>query len=53
MVDCFGLEMVKEEFENCLGWSLDEVKFYYFDYNGDCYGWEKGVKGKWYFIFFV
>lgn len=53
MVDCFGLEIVKEELENCFGWSLEEVKLYYFDYNGDCYGWVEGIEDKWYFILFV
>ncbi|GAB1769904.1 assimilatory sulfite reductase (NADPH) hemoprotein subunit [Priestia megaterium] len=52
-VDRLGLETVKEELENRLGWSLDEAKSYHFDYNGDRYGWEKGVKGKWHFTLFV
>ncbi|MGN2272902.1 assimilatory sulfite reductase (NADPH) hemoprotein subunit [Priestia megaterium] len=52
-VDRLGLETVKEELENRLGWSLDEAKAYHFDHNGDRYGWEKGVKGKWHFTLFV
>ncbi|MED4140791.1 assimilatory sulfite reductase (NADPH) hemoprotein subunit [Priestia megaterium] len=52
-VDRLGLETVKEELENRLGWSLDETKSYHFDHNGDRYGWEKGVKGKWHFTLFV
>ncbi|MBU8686970.1 assimilatory sulfite reductase (NADPH) hemoprotein subunit [Priestia megaterium] len=52
-VDRLGLETVKEELENRLGWSLDEAKPYHFDHNGDRYGWEKGVKGKWHFTLFV
>lgn len=52
-VDRLGLETVKEELENRLGWSLDEAKSYHFDHNGDRYGWEKGVKGKWHFTLFV
>lgn len=52
-VDRLGLETVKEELANRLGWSLDEAKSYHFDHNGDRYGWEKGVKGKWHFTLFV
>ncbi|MGM7722454.1 assimilatory sulfite reductase (NADPH) hemoprotein subunit [Metabacillus sp. Hm71] len=52
-VDRLGLETVKEELENRLGWSLEEAKPYHFDHNGDRYGWVKGVKGKWNFTLFV
>ncbi len=52
-VDRLGLETVKAELENRLGWSLDEAKSYHFDSNGDRYGWVKGVKGKWHFTMFV
>jgi sulfite reductase (NADPH) hemoprotein beta-component len=52
-VDRLGLETVKEELENRFGWSLDEAKPYHFDHNGDRYGWEKGVQGKWHFTLFV
>ncbi len=52
-VDRLGLETVKEELENRLGWNLSEAKPYHFDHNGDRYGWVKGVKGKWHFTLFV
>lgn len=52
-VDRLGLETVKEELENRLGWILDEAKPYYFESNGDRYGWVKGVGGKWHFTLFV
>lgn len=52
-VDRLGLETVKNELENRLGWSLDEAKPYHFDHNGDRYGWVKGVKGRWHFTLFV
>jgi sulfite reductase (NADPH) hemoprotein beta-component len=52
-VDRLGLETVKAELENRLGWSLDEAKPYHFDHNGDRYGWVKGVQGKWHFTMFV
>ncbi|MEN7435864.1 assimilatory sulfite reductase (NADPH) hemoprotein subunit [Bacillus velezensis] len=52
-VDRLGLENVKAELENRLGWQLDEAKPYHFDNNGDRYGWVKGVKGKWHFTMFI
>lgn len=52
-VDRLGLETVKTELENRLGWSLAEAKLYHFDHNGDRYGWVKGVKGNWHFTLFV
>jgi sulfite reductase (NADPH) hemoprotein beta-component len=52
-VDRLGLETVKSELENRLGWPLDEAKPYHFDHNGDRYGWVKGVKGKWHFTLYV
>ncbi|AQX54152.1 assimilatory sulfite reductase (NADPH) hemoprotein subunit [Priestia flexa] len=52
-VDRLGLETVKNELENRLGWSLDKVRPYKFDSNGDRYGWTKGIKEKWNFTLFV
>ena len=52
-VDRLGLETVKNELENRLGWSLAEAKPYHFEHNGDRYGWVKGVKGRWHFTMFV
>ncbi|KXZ17606.1 assimilatory sulfite reductase (NADPH) hemoprotein subunit [Bacillus nakamurai] len=52
-VDRLGLENVKTELENRLGWRLDEAKAYHFDHTGDRYGWVKGVKGKWHFTMFI
>jgi len=52
-VDRLGLENVKAELEYRLGWNLQEAKEFHFDHNGDRYGWEKGVKGKWHFTLFV
>ncbi|MFA9558286.1 assimilatory sulfite reductase (NADPH) hemoprotein subunit [Evansella sp. AB-rgal1] len=52
-VDRLGLENVKAELENRLGWSLEETREFTFDNNGDRYGWVKGVKGKWHFTLFV
>lgn len=52
-VDRLGLETVIEELEHRLGWKLEEAKPYHFDHNGDRYGWEKGVKGKWHLTLFI
>jgi sulfite reductase (NADPH) hemoprotein beta-component len=52
-VDRLGLETVKAELENRLGFSLEEAKLFKFDHNGDRYGWVKGVKGKWHYTLFV
>ncbi|MGK0699660.1 assimilatory sulfite reductase (NADPH) hemoprotein subunit [Priestia flexa] len=52
-VDRLGLDTVVEELENRLGWKLEEAKNFHFDHNGDRYGWEKGVRGKWHFTLFV
>lgn len=52
-VDRLGLETVKEELEERLGWSLGEAKPYHFDNNGDRYGWVKGIDGKWHLTLFV
>ncbi|MGE7778905.1 assimilatory sulfite reductase (NADPH) hemoprotein subunit [Peribacillus sp. NPDC097264] len=52
-VDRLGLENVKAELENRLGWSLAEAKEYHFDHNGDRYGWVKGVQDKWHYTLFV
>ncbi|MGC2879011.1 assimilatory sulfite reductase (NADPH) hemoprotein subunit [Bacillus subtilis] len=52
-VDRLGLENVKEELENRLGWSLEEAKPYHFNHNGDRYGWVEGIEDKWHFTLFV
>ncbi|MFP7296623.1 assimilatory sulfite reductase (NADPH) hemoprotein subunit [Neobacillus niacini] len=52
-VDRLGLETVKEELENRLGFSLGEAKPYHFDDNGDRYGWVKGVQGKWHYTLYI
>ncbi|MFS3943217.1 assimilatory sulfite reductase (NADPH) hemoprotein subunit [Bacillus subtilis] len=52
-VDRLGLENVKKELENRLGWSLEEAKPYHFDHNGDRYGWVEGIEDKWHFTLFV
>ncbi|MED4205023.1 assimilatory sulfite reductase (NADPH) hemoprotein subunit [Neobacillus mesonae] len=52
-IDRLGLDVVKDELENRLGWELEESKPYQFENNGDRYGWVGGVNGKWHFTLFV
>ncbi|MCK6257109.1 assimilatory sulfite reductase (NADPH) hemoprotein subunit [Fictibacillus sp. KIGAM418] len=52
-VDRLGLQTVKEELENRLGWSLDVAKDFSFEDNGDRYGWVQGVQENWHFTLFV
>ncbi|MEH7493737.1 assimilatory sulfite reductase (NADPH) hemoprotein subunit [Neobacillus niacini] len=52
-VDRLGLETVKEELEDRLGWSLGEARQYHFEDNGDRYGWVKGVQGKWHYTLYI
>lgn len=52
-VDRLGLDTVVKELENRLGWKLEEAREFHFEHNGDRYGWEKGVRGKWHFTLFV
>lgn len=52
-IDRLGLEAVKAELENRLGWKLEEARPYHFEHNGDCYGWVEGVNGTWHFTLFV
>ena len=52
-IDRLGLENIKEELENRLGWKLEEAKPYHFEHNGDRYGWVEGIDGNWHFTLFV
>lgn len=51
-IDKRGLDWVKNELNDRLGWSLEEARSYSFDHNGDRYGWVKG-DGKWHLTLFV
>ncbi|MDN4074843.1 assimilatory sulfite reductase (NADPH) hemoprotein subunit [Fictibacillus terranigra] len=52
-VDRLGLETVKAELENRLGWSLEVEKPFHFNDNGDRYGWVQGVQGNWHYTLFI
>ncbi|GGE33173.1 sulfite reductase [NADPH] hemoprotein beta-component [Pullulanibacillus camelliae] len=51
-IDARGLDWLKNELHDRLGWELEEARSYHFDHNGDRYGWIKG-NGKWHFTLFI
>ncbi|AKG72798.1 assimilatory sulfite reductase (NADPH) hemoprotein subunit [Salinicoccus halodurans] len=51
-VDAKGVDWIREELNNRLGWELHGTKDFHFDHNGDRYGWTKG-KGRWHFTLFI
>lgn len=52
-VDRLGVENIKKELENRLGWELEDAKPYQFEHNGDRYGWVKGVNNRWHYTLFI
>lgn len=51
-VDRLGVDWIKNEINNRLGWKLEELRPYHFDDNGDRYGWTEG-SGQWHYTLFV
>ncbi|MEC5269892.1 assimilatory sulfite reductase (NADPH) hemoprotein subunit [Heyndrickxia coagulans] len=51
-IDARGLDWIKAELNERLGWDLGEARPFHFDHNGDRYGWIKG-DGKWHLTLFV
>jgi sulfite reductase (NADPH) hemoprotein beta-component len=52
-IDDRGLDWVKKELNDRLGWQLEEARPYHFEHNGDRYGWVKGSNGRWHFTLFI
>ncbi|MFB5662455.1 assimilatory sulfite reductase (NADPH) hemoprotein subunit [Alteribacillus sp. HJP-4] len=52
-VDRLGLDNIVEELHNRLGWKLEQPRAYYFEHNGDRYGWVQGEKGEWHLTLFI
>ncbi len=52
-VDRLGIEAVKNELQQRLGWNLEEAKPIHFEHNGDRYGWVKGTGGRWHYTLFI
>ena len=51
-IDARGLDWIKSELNERLGWDLGEARPFHFDHNGDRYGWIQG-DGKWHLTLFV
>ncbi|QDI91913.1 assimilatory sulfite reductase (NADPH) hemoprotein subunit [Salicibibacter halophilus] len=52
-VDAKGLDWIKQELNERLGWELEAERAYHFEHNGDRYGWVKGIKGRWNLTLFI
>lgn len=52
-IDSRGLEWVKQELNDRLGWELETEREYHFEHNGDRYGWVKGTNNKWHLTLFI
>lgn len=52
-IDDRGLDWVKSELNQRLGWALQAPREFHFDSNGDRYGWLEGDNGKWHLTLFV
>ncbi|CEI81443.1 Sulfite reductase [NADPH] hemoprotein beta-component [Oceanobacillus oncorhynchi] len=52
-IDARGIDWLKNELTERLGWQLDEARDFHFDHNGDRYGWVKGTKNRWNFTLFI
>ncbi|WP_156288473.1 assimilatory sulfite reductase (NADPH) hemoprotein subunit [Oceanobacillus salinisoli] len=51
-VDARGVDWLKGELNERLGWNLEEARPFHFEHNGDRYGWTKG-NGRWHFTLFI
>ncbi len=52
-IDARGLDWVKKELNDRLGWELEAAKPYEFHDNGDRLGWIKGTNDKWNLTLFI
>ncbi|OCS87792.1 assimilatory sulfite reductase (NADPH) hemoprotein subunit [Caryophanon tenue] len=52
-VDRLGLDAVKQELHNRLGYELEEAREFTFEHSGDRYGWVQGEDKKWHFTLFI
>ncbi|EQB38593.1 sulfite reductase [Virgibacillus sp. CM-4] len=51
-IDKRGIDWLKQELNERLGWELEAAKDYVFKHNGDSYGWIKG-KSNWHYTLFI
>lgn len=52
-IDARGIDWLKTELNDRLGWELAAARPFKFDHNGDQYGWLKGSDDKWHFTLFI
>ncbi|WP_080875145.1 assimilatory sulfite reductase (NADPH) hemoprotein subunit [Oceanobacillus timonensis] len=52
-IDARGIDWLKKELTERLGWQLEEARDYHFDHNGDRYGWVKSTQNRWNFTLFI
>ena len=52
-VDRLGIDAVKQELFNRLGYELEELREFNFEHSGDRYGWVQGEDKKWHFTLFI
>src|SRR5699024_2813038 len=52
-IDARGIDWLKEELYNRLGYTLEEARDYHFEHNGDRYGWVQGHNGNWHMTVFI
>lgn len=52
-IDHRGVDWLKEELTDRLGWALEEVRPFHFDHNGDRLGWVEGSNGNSHLTVFI
>ena len=52
-IDDRGLDWIKAELNERLGWALQAPRDYHFEDNGDRFGWLEGDNGRWHLTLFV
>lgn len=52
-IDHRGLDWLKEELTDRLGWALEEARPFHFDHNGDRLGWVEGSNGNSHLTVFI
>lgn len=52
-IDARGVDWLKNELHERLGWLLAEAREFHFEHTGDRYGWVKGVKNRWHLTLFI
>lgn len=51
-VDRMGLDWIRQELNDRLGWEVKRAREFHFDHNGDSYGWVEHA-GKWHLTLFI